>query len=355
MKKIFFYINTICSGGAERVLVNLASQFAEHGYDSTLITSFTSDWEYQYSDKVRRISLYKNKINNFFKRNYLLIRKLRGLVQSEKPDILISFMAEPNFRALIATAGEKTKNVISIRNDPDREYNTALTKFLAKTLFKKADGVVFQTEDARKWFPKQIQKKSEIIFNQVDEVFYNTTYTGVRHDIVTTGRLTPQKNHKMLIKAFSKIADQIDDNLYIYGDGELRGELEQLISSLNMQNRIFLPGRTKNVAETIKSAKLFVLSSDYEGMPNALMEAMALGLPCISTDCPCGGARAIIKNGENGILVNCNEKNALASSMLTLLNKINSLVIIGQAARNTASVFEPNRIFKLWETYILDL
>ena len=90
-------------------------------------------------------------------------------------------------------------------------------------------------------------------------------------------------------------------------------------------------------------------------MPNALMEAMALGLPCISTECPCGGARAIIKNGENGILVNCNEKNALASSMLTLLNKINSLVIIGQAARNTASVFEPNRIFKLWETYILDL
>ena len=356
MKKIMFYINAIHHGGAERVIVNLATQFAQHNYKCVLVTSFVDTWEYPVNDCVKRISLSESTIKNFLKRNIEYTKRLRNVILTEKPDVLISFMAEPNFRALIATIGLKTKNIISVRNAPDREYNTAVTKFLAKTLFRKADGVVFQTEDAKKWFPIQIQKKSRIIFNQVDNVFYNTTYTGVRHGIVTTGRLTPQKNHKILIKAFAKIADQINDKLYIYGDGELREELEQLIADLNMKNRIFLPGSTKNVAETIKSAKLFVLSSDYEGMPNSLMEAMALGLPCISTDCPCGGSRSIISNGENGVLIACTDLDNLANTMLELLYKDDFLNIIAQSARNTATVlFEPNRIFKLWETYVLSV
>jgi glycosyltransferase involved in cell wall biosynthesis len=130
--------------------------------------------------------------------------------------------------------------------------------------------------------------------NPVDEVFFKTKFDGVRRNLVTTGRLAPQKNHKMLIKAFAKIADKINDDLYIYGEGELRAELEQLVLDLNMQNRIFLPGAVKNVADTIKSAKLFILSSDFEGLPNSLMEAMALGIPCISTDCPCGGPKMLL-------------------------------------------------------------
>jgi glycosyltransferase involved in cell wall biosynthesis len=292
--KLMFYINAIHHGGAERVMVNLANHFANIGHDVILVTSFRDSWEYSPSKKVRRVSLFECAVGNFIARNIKLTLALRTLLKKENPESLISFMAEPNFRAVAASFGMQHKKIISVRNDPNKEYPNLVFRTLAKILYRFANHVVFQTEDARKWFPVAIQKKSSIILNPVDEIFYKTKFEGQRRDIVTTGRLVPQKNHKLLICAFAKIADKTEDNLYIYGEGELRSELEQLVSKLKLQNRIFLPGAVKNVADTIKSAKLFVLSSDYEGMPNSLMEAMALGIPCISTDCPCGGPRMLL-------------------------------------------------------------
>lgn len=309
MKKIMFYINALHHGGAQRVMANLANHIAECGHEVVLVTSFRDSWEYSLSEKVRRVSLFENAVGNFVVRNIKLTCALRTLIKKEKPDSLVSFMAEPNFRAVIASLGMPHKTVISVRNDPNREYPNAVFRIFAKTLFRFADHVVFQTEDAQRWFSKKIQQKSNIILNPVDDIFYNTQFEGKRHDVVTTGRLAPQKNHKLLIKAFAKVADKIEDNLYIYGEGELRAELEQLVSDLKMQNRIFLPGAVKNVVDTIKTARLFVLSSDFEGMPNSLMEAMALGIPCISTDCPCGGPKMLL-NDE--CLFDCNNEEQLS-------------------------------------------
>lgn len=351
--KILFYINAIHHGGAERVICNLATQFSEHGHECVLITSFRDDWEYSVNENVRRITLFEHQLKQgFLRRNSSLVKSLRKVLKEEKPDILISFMAEPNYRAIVASAGLKHKVIISIRNDPNREYPNILNRFLAKTLFRLADGIVFQTEDAKKWFPKTIQKKSRIIFNQVDEVFYHTLYDGLRHDIVTTGRLTAQKNHKMLIRAFAQIADHVTDKLFIYGEGELRGELESLIAELHMQNRIFLPGSTKNVAETIKSAKLFVLSSDYEGMPNSLMEAMALGIPCISTDCPCGGPRELFARSEYCLLVPVNDENKMAGLMLKSISKVDFLSRCSAESKRLSCMFTPAKVFCNWTEYI---
>lgn len=349
--KILFYINSLCHGGAERVINNLSTQFSEHGYDCVLVTSFLADNEYSMGKKAKRISLFPQKLScNFLKRNYLLAGGLRKVLKEEKPDVLVSFMAEPNFRAIVASFGLKNKVVVSVRNDPNREYGTFITKILAKILFRRADGIVFQTEDAKKWFPKSIQKKSKIIFNQVDEVFYNTKYEGERHDIITTGRLVPQKNHKLLIRAFAAIADKVPDNLFIYGEGELRSELETLIAELHMQDRIFLPGGIKNVADTIKSAKLFVLSSDYEGMPNSLMEAMALGIPCISTDCPCGGPRELFGENLKKNLVVMKNESKLAQTMLNVLCTQPKEIEIKTKER--AQLFFPTQIYTDWAQYI---
>ena len=351
--KILFYINAIHHGGAERVICNLATQFSEHGDDCILTTSFRDNWEYPFGEKVRRITLFESQLNyGFLRRNISLIRKLRKLLKTEKPDIIVSFMAEPNFRTLIAARGLNVKTIVSIRNDPNKEYPNFIYRFLAKHLYKKADGIVFQTEDAQKWFPKSIQKKSKIIFNQVDEVFYNTIYNGERHDIVTTGRLVAQKNHKMLIRAFAAIADKISDNLIIYGEGELRGELESLIAELHLENRVFLPGSTKNVADTIKSAKLFVLSSDYEGMPKSLMEAMALGIPCISTDCPCGGPRMLLKNHSNECLSDVNDFEKFSQKIYFLISNLGKSLIIGQDLKNYAGLFSPDKVFLEWFYYL---
>lgn len=351
MKKIMFYINAIHHGGAERVMVNLTKQFADNGNECVLVTSFIDEWEYQVSDNVKRISLFEKEISGVFKRNVRLVLALRRLIKQEKPDVLISFMAQPNYRALVACIGLKTKNLISIRNDPNREYAGRINSFLAKTLFKLANGIVFQTEEAKNWFPQSIQKKSRVIYNQVDKRFYDTEYHGERRDVVTTGRLVKQKNHELLIKAFSMIADQIEDNLLIYGDGELREELETLIGKLDLKNRVFLPGATKDVPNTIKSAKLFVLSSDYEGMPNSLMEAMALGLPCISTDCPCGGPRMLFGELLQSNLVPIRNQKVLADQMLKNLVCIRD----GQIERKISRVFEPGSIFQKWRTYIDEL
>lgn len=351
--KILFYINAIHHGGAERVMANLAKRFAGSCNKVILVTSFRDEWEYPLDSAIDRINLIDEIPVGFLKRNILIAKKLRSCIKNEKPDVIVSFMAEPNFRMLLATIGIKCRKIISVRNDPNKEYPNFLFKSLAKTLYNLADGVVFQTEDAMKWFPKSIQKKSRIIMNQVDEVFFNTPLAEERHDIVTTGRLTAQKNHKMLIRAFSQIAGEIDDNLIIYGEGELRDELESLVKDLGLEERVFLPGATKNVPEALSKAKLFVLSSDYEGMPNALLEAMAMGLPCISTDCPCGGPRMVIRNGENGFLFPVGNEEKLCEILsLVFALSTKKLTNISKLAKKEMLICNPEIVIDFWRKFI---
>lgn len=350
--KILFYINTLANGGAERVMSCLATDFSENHHECVIVTSFPTENEYDVGNNVKRISLFSERLNcSFFKRNLRLTNRLRKHIKSEQPDIVIAFMAEPNFRAIIASLGLNNKVLVSVRNDPIREYPTAVLRFLAKTLFRLADGIVFQTEDAKKWAPLRIQKKCRIIFNQISDSFYNVETVRYRRDIVTTGRLTEQKNHKMLIRAFASIANKIEDNLIIYGEGELRGELEALVSELHMEKRIFLPGVTKDVAKTILSAKLFVLSSDYEGMPNSLMEAMAMGIPCISTNCPCGGPRMLFGELLADRLIACGDEKGLCEK----IEKMISQNVTGENEKLLSEQFRPEIIVRKWEDYIEDI
>ena len=157
----------------------------------------------------------------------------------------------------------------------------------------------------------------------------------------------------MLIGAFAQIAKEFpNENLLIYGSGELKQNLQKLIENLNLQKRVFLMGTTDKVEEVLSKAKIFVLSSDYEGMPNALMEAMTVGLPCISTDCPCGGPKKLIKDKQNGLLVPCKNEGELALAMEKLLSSKNLAEEIGINARKTAQSFAHPIIFKQWKQYL---
>lgn len=356
MKKILFYINTLGHGGAERVMVNLANALVKRNWSVVFVTSFPEKREYVCSCEVKRINLSDERIAGRIKRNLAYTKQLRKVIKQEKPDIVISFMSQPNFRALTATLGLKAKNLISIRNDPNISYPDKLSRFLSKRFYKLADGVVFQTEDAQKWFPESIQKKSRIIMNQVDDRFFNTVYDGERKNIVATGRLMPQKNHKLLIDAFSMISDKINDDLIIYGDGDLREELEAYIAEKNLVGRVKLPGITDDVIGAIKDARLYVLSSDYEGMPNALIEAMALGLPCVSTDCPCGGPRVLLDGLNDNYLVEVGNAKQLADAMCSVL----TLSDIDYTAYRSkisarAQMCRGDKVITEWESYINEI
>lgn len=351
--RILFYINAIHQGGAERVMVNLAKQFAEKGDEVCLVTSLHENWEYPVSEHVRRISFEEKGYvkEGFVKQNIQWIKKLRKVTREINPDVIISFMAEPNFRTILATWGLKCKTIISVRGEPIQEYPNKVYRMLAKSLYLFASGVVFQTEDAQKWFSGRIQKKSEIIYNQVDEKFYNCAINEERKDIVTCGRLVELKNQKMLIDAFARISDEVAADLYIYGEGHLRAALESQVKRLNLEKRVFLPGDITAVEKMLSKAALFVLPSDSEGMPNALMEAMAVGVPCISTDCPCGGPRMLFQGDEEG-LIPVGDVDALAEKLREFVLDKNRCKEQGEKMKAYALEFTPERIFKKWDDYV---
>lgn len=196
----------------------------------------------------------------------------------------------------MAITGLHIPLIYSERNDPNRVNQRKVDKIYRKIVEHRADEFVFQTTGAQKCYPKKVQKRSVVILNPLDVTGFPThDFTVEKKEIVTVGRLEPQKNQKLLINAFSELAKDFPDyTLIIYGEGSLRNELENYIISKGLQSKVVLPGVKNNIQEYIKDASLFVLSSDYEGIPNALIEAMAIGLPCVSTDCSPGGARELI-------------------------------------------------------------
>lgn len=355
-KTVLFYINTICRGGAERAIIQLAYHFALAGYRSVLVTSFANDNEYPIPKNIKRISIEQEEIKQSrFMKNFSRIKELRRICKNENASVIISFLVEPNIRAIIATRGLPVKCIISVRNVPNQEYKGELRHFCARFLLPLADGCVFQTEAAKKWFPKRLQKKAKVIFNVVDKTFFNTEYIGGKN-IVALGRLSEQKNHRILIRSFSKIAYKYPDwKLCIYGTGLMKKVLIGEIDRLNMSDHILLMGQTTNAQRVLSEAGIFVLSSDFEGMPNALMEALAVGVPCISTDCPCGGPRMLIQDGLNGILVPVGNEEELTHALERLLKDKEFSIFLSKEAKKRAMDFISDKVFGDWEKYIEDI
>jgi len=221
---------------------------------------------------------------------------------------------------------------------------------------KLADGFVFQTEDAKLFYSKLLKGRGVVIPNPLFVEGMPEPYLGTREQrIVTAGRLVDQKNQKMLIEAFSIIASDYPNYILdIYGEGPNRSLLQNLILSKQLQDRVFLKGNVPDILERIKKASCFVMSSDFEGMPNALIEAMALGLPCISTDCPCGGPKELISDGLNGMLVKVGNVDNLADCLRRLLSNEKMANEMGSNAVKVREKLDAGKVVNDWNDYFMN-
>lgn len=359
--KILCYVNTLSGGGAERVMSVLANALSRLGNTVSLVTDYTTPNEYQLDATINRV-IIDGEFAGASRKGILMrtihrVLTLRNLCRDRQVDIVISFMSEANFRAILATVFSKTKSLISVRVDPRIGYKRKITAMLAKLLYPLTDGCVFQTEEAQEWFLLAIQKKSRIIFNPVSDDFYHVQGTPLRDKrIVSCGRLSDQKRFDLLINSFDRICDEFPEyTLEIYGTGSLKVELEAQIAELGREDRIRLMGCCEDIPNTIKDASLFVLSSDYEGLPNALMEAMVLGLPVIATDCGGGGARALINDGADGLIVPCGDVEALAAAIRLSLKDLNAAKARGDQAKQKGARFKAESVVSDWERYIYEI
>lgn len=351
--RILFAIDTLGKGGAERVISNLANYFINEN-EVSIMTLRQVPIAYKLNSKINIINVEKENKNKIY-REINNIRKIKQIVKSYSPDIIVSFLPAITYRVMIANKFCKKKVIISVRNDPKIEYKNLLKKLLMKVLFSKADGFVFQTEEAKQYFSKNIQNKSIIIPNPINEDFIEKPFEGERKkEIVSVGRLEKQKNHELLIKAFSMLDKKFNDyKLIIYGEGNERDNLENLLKTHKLEDRVLLPGKVDDIKYQIYDTTLFVLSSDYEGMPNALMEAMALGLPVISTDCPCGGPKFLIKNNINGILVPINDEEKMKIAIENILSDKEFSNKLSINANKISVDLNPKEINKKWGEFIM--
>ena len=350
MKRIALFISSLQKGGSERVIANLAVYFRERNYDVVLVTQYKREDEYKIPPEIRRVysepdesMLQGGRIRNFFVR----FGALRVIWNAYKPDVM----------AVATAAFLPSKTVVSVRGEPTMEYEGKWMQLIAKTVFRFADGVVLQTDRARAFFPKAVRKKSVILSNPLNPQFIERETAKERENlIVAAGRLDANKNHAMLIHAFAKIADEYPAvKLVIYGEGELRTQLESLVAEKGLSDRITLPGTVEDIAAHIGKARIFTLTSNTEGMPNSVMEAMALGVPVIATDCPCGGPAALIENGVNGLLVPVGDAFALADAFRRIFEDREFELKLRENSYAITQKLAPDKVNREWEEYLNNL
>lgn len=358
--KIVFHLNCLEQGGAERVVSNLANELAKENYQVIVATEWQGENEFSLEKEVvrkhvglRECDKNKGRITKIL----LCVRYLREFLKQEKPDIVVAFAHKANYRALLATVGMKLPVIISIRTDPVGHYDSLLDKIQIPLLFPRAAGCVFQTEGQKEFFPEYLRKKSRIILNPVHDKYLDTPQVTAREKaVVQSGRLVDFKNQPMLIRAFLKVHERHPDYcLRIYGGDSHDGTkeiLENLIKERHAESFIHLMGASDSLEKQLPSATVYAFSSDWEGLPNALLEAMSLGLAIVATDCPCGGPRTVMTNEVDGLLVPVGDEKAMAEGICRLIEDRELAERLGRNAREIRSRVNGKEIMGQWRNYM---
>lgn len=344
MKRIVVATAGLGGGGAERVALLLANYLVNKGH-AVRVISVDNRMGYFVDPKIDCIIMKSTSKNPYIK-NIKKMFEFRKLVKEFSADVLVSFVIN---EALLTCNDKKLYKVFTLRNDPYRNLSSRLFVEIRNFVFKKANKVVFQTEDAKKYFEKSIQDKGVVIFNPITDglpYWKEEAYSGKR--IITACRLEPQKNLKMMIDGFDVFRKNYPEyTLEIYGEGSQKEEIENYIKDNAIKN-VTLMGYTKSIHEIMATSSMFVMSSDYEGISNSMLEALAIGIPTICTDCPIGGAKTFIESYANGILVPVNDRMALNKALLEIARDKEFAVNLSQKSVLIREELSQDRILDKW-------
>lgn len=353
-------------GGAERVAATLCNQWSMIGHYVHLIPTYSGGggvYGYRLNPSIKTQYLAdlvgKNKSSIFsYITRFIALRKL---IKASGADVVVSFLPNVNVASILTTRFTKIPLIVSERRDPSSQPMSIFWEIACRLLYRYSNAVVVQTEGVRSNIHKLYPglKKVTCIPNPLpdDLLHLRPTYNdGPRKVLLSLGRLSPEKQVDHIIRSFSKLAAQFGEwDLHVYGDGPSRQELERLTESLNLNTRIVFKGRTNDPWGVISQADAFVMTSRFEGFPNALLESMAMGLPCISYDCP-SGPRDISRQGVDALLVPPQDEEQLLHQMTRLLNDEKLRHDLGERAR--ASVIErykPEVILRQWDALFVGL
>ncbi len=330
----------------------LANRFYELGHEVKIVVVDNGDENVYYTHKeIEFVHIDKpsNPVTDLLHR----ARVMRKYFKAYQPDVILPFTTQKNVSTLLATLFTKHTVIISERNNPYKDPQSRLLRILRKLLYCTADGFVFQTAGAQAFFSKKIQKRSCILANPLSEDL-PAPWAGEREkNIVMVNRLDPQKNLKMAVDAFEKVLEKYPEyRLEIYGKGPLQEELEAYVTSKQLREKIIFKGFCSRVTEKTVSAGMYLITSDFEGMSNSLMEALAIGLPCVSTDHPTGGAKALIRNRENGILIPVGDTEACVAAIEDVLGDREFAATLSANAARLREELTVERIADEWLSYI---
>ncbi len=338
-------------GGAEKMLAFLANVLCTANNEVTFLTYRENKNFQELCSEVKHEHLPLESCNHRSK-GFTTICKLHKYIKRNKFDIAIAFLSPSQLRLVPACWGTKTKVLLSQRGDPyvkPKGIKNKLINFINKFIFCRADYFVFQTDKARDFYSRSVRKKSMVIANPVVPLLRSMPRTdnNVEKAFVSVARLElKQKRQDLLINAFLLLNKEYPEyKLELYGDGE---DVEAIKEMASVNPNIHLCGVTHNVSESIQNATALVLSSDYEGIPNALLEAMSLEVPVVSTDCSPGGAAMLIENDQNGILVERDNVFELYNAMKSIIENPQQTKTMAIQAKKTTEKFLPEKIGALW-------
>lgn len=309
--KIVFVVPDMAGGGTERVISLLANEYVNRGIEVAILSFAGNQQAYALDKRVETVSAGMPSGGSPKVRLQRLLF-MKRYFKENKGCYIFSFSTIGTGFIVLSTLFQKRRMLVSERSDP-RAYDR---KRYRDFFYGFADCLVCQTNEAVTCFPKNLQKKARVIGNPVDSAV-PARFEGTRSRRITTaGRLEEVKNHKMLMEAFKLFSEEFPDyTLDIYGKGSLEEELKRFAEEKGLFAQVIFHGFCSDVKEQIRDSSMFVLSSDYEGVSNSLIEAMAMGIPVIATDCPIGGSRTYIKDGENGLLVPVKDPVSMAAAM----------------------------------------
>lgn len=343
-RKIIFVTAGMSGGGTERVIAVLANYLSKTGCAVTILMTSGDEVAYGLEESVTVQAIGKRTGGSPIKRIKRILA-LRRYFKQEKNQAVVSFGTSTNLFSLLAHMGLSCRLIISERNDP----NQCTYPHVRNMLYRMADALVFQTEMAMLCFPTAIAKKGSVIPNPLTGGMERSFFGTRNKDIVAVGRLEPQKNHKLLLRAFRHFSEDYPAyRLVLYGQGYMQEELRQLAESLEIAEKVVFAGFVSDVKGKIQNAAMYVLSSDYEGISNSLMEAMALGVPVISTDCPIGGSAMLIQNKESGLLVPVGDEQRLTEAMKFMAQDTERAEEMGKKAEYVKEAYSEKSICEKW-------